>query len=72
MTRPNTTSTIKNFTSSKITISEYWQPTMMLRQVDRIVSSSNFHCETGLFLQQKWQSNLGNQEWRDVPIEPEL
>lgn len=49
-----------------------WKPTMMLRNVRRVISSSNYHCETGLFLQQMWTSNLGDIEWRDVKNEIEL
>jgi hypothetical protein len=56
---------------ANITVVEIWKPTMMLRNVNRIVSSSNFHCESGMFLQQLWTSNLGNQEWRDIPVEIE-
>lgn len=56
---------------ANITVVEIWNPTMMLRNVNRIVSSSNFHCERGMFLQQLWTSNLGNQKWRDIPVEIE-
>lgn len=48
-----------------------WKPTMNLRNVRRVISSSNFHCEYGLVLQQMWRSNIGNTEWRDVSTETE-
>lgn len=54
-----------------IEVAKVWQPTMMLRNVQRVISSSNYHCEKGLFLQQMWTSNLGDIEWKDVPIEIE-
>ena len=48
-----------------------WKPTMNLRNVERVISSSNFHCEYGLILQQMWRSNIGNIEWRDITTETE-
>jgi hypothetical protein len=55
-----------------IEVAKVWQPTMMLRNVERVISSSNYHCEKVLFLQQMWTSNLGDIEWKDIPIENEM
>jgi hypothetical protein len=54
-----------------ITVAEVWITSVQLRNVERILSSSNYHCEKGLILQQLHTSNLGNREWRDVPTETE-
>ena len=47
-----------------------WQPTMMLRW-----NESNIYCpmrdEFKKTLQQMWTSNLGDIEWKDIPIEIE-
>lgn len=56
---------------SETAITEIWQPTAKLRNVERVISSSNYHCTKGLFLQQIWTSDLGKKQWRDVPTETE-
>ena len=47
-----------------------WKPTMMLRW-----NESNVYCpmrdEFKKTLQQMWTSNLGDIEWKDIPIEIE-
>ncbi len=46
----------------KITVVDIWNPTVMFRwKIDEITSSK--------VLQQKWVSNLGKEEWRDIPEE---
>ena len=58
------------------TIAEVWQPSVQLRFVNRLVNdfSSQLVGGRGLqkninILQQLHTSNLGNREWKDVPIE---
>lgn len=46
--------------SVKITAVEIWNPTMMLRWKMLYFTK---------VLQQKWVSNFGNEEWRNVPEE---
>ena len=46
--------------SVKITAVEIWNPTMMLRWKMLYFTK---------VLQQKWVSNLGKEEWRNVPEE---
>lgn len=48
--------------SVKITAVEIWNPTMMLRWKMLYFTK---------VLQQKWVSNLGKEEWRNVPEETE-
>lgn len=43
-------------------VSEYWHPTMRLRWY---INGENAENQT---LQQMWQSNLGNTEWRFLDI----
>jgi len=66
-----TTSSSATLSSAQISVNELWHPTNGLRNVERVLSSSNFHCTTGLILQQLYMSNLGAREWRDVPTEIE-
>lgn len=55
------------------TIAEHWQPSVQLRNVHRYLRVDDFHLssKSQIFLQQLWTSNLGNREWRDIPIETE-
>jgi hypothetical protein len=69
--RPNTTSTLKDFS-----IAELWQPSVQIRFVKRKVIDFSSQLIGGVqlqkdvnILQQLHTSNLGNQEWKDVPIE---
>jgi hypothetical protein len=59
-----------------ITIAEYWYPTMMLRWLEeesRYEDINGITCvRSEKTLQQMFQSNLGNQEWRNIPVETEL
>lgn len=57
----------KDQTIVPIGTQEFWQPTMNLRQLEIVVSSSPYHYNKGVMLQQLFTSNLGNYEWRNVP-----
>lgn len=58
---------------------EYWQPSVQIRFVKiKVIDFSN-QLVGGMqpkkdvnILQQLHTSNLGNREWRDVPIETEM
>jgi hypothetical protein len=53
-----------------IEVTKVWQPTMMLRWMESDVylpSTDEFRKK----LQQAWTSNLGNIEWKDIPVEYE-
>ncbi|MBC5838782.1 hypothetical protein [Flavobacterium muglaense] len=59
-----------------LTIVEVWQPSVQLRFVNRLVNDFNSQLVGGRslqkninVLQQLHTSNLGNREWKDVPIE---
>jgi hypothetical protein len=72
--RPKTTSTLKDFS-----IAELWQPSVKIRFVKRKVIDFSSQLVGGMqlqkdvnILQQLYTSNLGNREWKDVPIETEL
>ena len=63
---------------STITVVEYWQPSVQLRFTKRTVIDFNSQLIGGTqlqksvnILQQLYTSNLGNREWKDVPIETE-
>ena len=59
---------------ANITVVEYWQPSVQLRFIKRDVQPDNIHLlpsKTEKILQQLHTSNLGNREWKDVPIETE-
>ena len=61
-------------TIESLTQSQIWQPRVQLRFVKRDVQPDNIHLlpsKTEKILQQLFTSNLGNQEWRDIPIEME-
>ncbi len=45
------------------TFAEIWQPSMQLRFILKAVTSNK------KTLQQLYISNLGNKEWKEVPIE---
>lgn len=46
----------------------YWQPTQVLR-FKKIINDEPFAITYNTILQQMWQSNTGEQEWRDIPEE---
>jgi hypothetical protein len=54
-----------------IEIAKVWQPTCNLRWFE-----SNVYCpmrdEFKKTLQQMWTSNLGDIEWKDIPVENKL
>lgn len=62
---------------STITDAEVWQPSLQLRWFEfnqRFVSVGNFGDSKIISerkLQQLFTSNLGNREWKDIPIETE-
>ena len=61
-------------TIESLTQNQVWQPRVQLRFVKRDVQPDNIHLlpsKTEKILQQLFTSNLGNQEWRDIPIEME-
>lgn len=61
-------------TIESVTQSQVWQPSVKLRFVKRDVQPDNIHLlpsKTEKILQQLFTSNLGNREWRDVPVETE-
>jgi len=45
-----------------ITVAEYWNPSVQIRFVKRKEVN---------ILQQLFTSNLGNSQWKDVPVETE-
>ena len=57
---------------------EYWQPSVQIRFVKRkfidfsnqIVGGTQLQKDVNI-LQQLHTSNLGNREWKDVPVETE-
>ena len=60
------------------TVAEYWNPSVQLRFINRLVNDFNNQLVGGEclkknvnILQQLHTSNLGNREWKDVPIETE-
>ena len=71
MSRPNTTSTLKDFTISKEIISELWQPSVQFRFLEKAVAIDENTGTMKMVLQQLHTSNLGNREWKDVPVETE-
>jgi len=61
-------------TIESLTQSQIWQPSVQLRYVERDVQPDNIYLlpsKTEKILQQLFTSNLGNREWRDIPIEME-
>jgi hypothetical protein len=55
--------------TSEISIVELWQPTLQLRFLEKAVAIDENTGAMKMILQQLHTSNLGNQEWRDVPSE---
>lgn|GEM_PF-3033715 len=58
-----------------IIVSEFWQPSVRLRFVKRTVNDFSIQVVGGdcpkksvNILQQLHTSNLGNREWKDIPI----
>jgi hypothetical protein len=66
MKRPKTTSTLIDFK-----ICEIWQPSVQLRFLEKAVAIDENTGTMKMILQQLYTSNLGNREWKDVPIEIE-
>jgi len=58
-----------NFTN--ITVAEYWNPSVLLRWVEKAVAIDENFGTMKMVLQQLHTSNYGNREWKDVPIESE-
>jgi len=56
------------FTSTTLSITEAWQPTVNLRFKAVQVDIDELTCKTINQLQQLWRSNKGNQEWRPVEM----
>ena len=61
-----------------ITVAEIWQPSVQLRFINRTITDFNNKLVGGErlkksvnILQQLHTSNLGNREWKDVPVETE-
>jgi hypothetical protein len=54
-----------------ITVAEVWQPSVLLRWVEKAVAIDKNTGTMKMVLQQLHTSNLGNREWKDVPVETE-
>jgi hypothetical protein len=54
-----------------ITVAEVWQPSVLLRWVEKAVTINKNTATMKMVLQQLHTSNLGIREWKDVPIETE-
>ena len=58
-----------------IEVLKVWQPTMMLRWFEQGLGE-NVHISYSAVkikkLQQMWTSNLGDIEWKDIPVENEM
>jgi hypothetical protein len=52
-----------------INVVELWHPSMQLRFLEKAVAIDEYTGTMKMILQQLYMSNLGNQEWRDVPTE---
>jgi len=63
---------------ANITVAEYWNPSVQIRFVKRKVIDFSSQLVGGLqlekevnILQQLFTSNLGNSQWKDIPVETE-
>lgn len=50
---------------------EYWKPSLQLRWIEKAVSIDENTGTIKMVLQQLHTSDLGNLEWKDVPVETE-
>lgn len=53
---------------SEFTVGEYWTPSVQLRWIERAEKVDKDSYKLEKVLQQKHISNLGNVEWRDIPL----
>lgn len=54
-----------------ITVAEYWNPSVLLRWVEKAVAIDENTGTMKMVLQQLHTSSLGNREWKDIPVETE-
>lgn len=59
----------KQETVTTINVVEYWNPSLLLRWIEKAVPIDENTGTMKMVLQQLYTSNLGNREWRDVPTE---
>lgn len=52
-------------------VDEHWAPSMQLRNLIREGKSNDEWIIVETVLQQLFTSNLGNSQWKDVPVETE-